>query len=140
MIAYDLQCGNGHRFEGWFDDERTYRRQKADGLLECPTCGTRQVHRIPSTFAIKSGAAVKKDNAMVKINPVTLAKTVKQFIDSQFDNVGSDFAKEALKIHYGAAEPRNIRGVSTTAEETMLEKEGVSFMKIPLPPDPPTDS
>ena len=45
--------------------------------------------------------------------------------------------KEALKIHYGATEPRNIRGVSTPAEEEILKEEGIEFFKIPttLPPD-----
>jgi len=37
-----------------------------------------------------------------------------------------------LKVHYGQAEERNIRGVTTEREEDMLEKEGVSFVKIPI--------
>ncbi|MBU0698418.1 MAG: DUF1178 family protein, partial [Proteobacteria bacterium] len=24
MIAYDLQCANGHSFEGWFEDVKAY--------------------------------------------------------------------------------------------------------------------
>ena len=31
MIAYDLQCANGHRFEGWFEDSKTFDRQKKTG-------------------------------------------------------------------------------------------------------------
>jgi hypothetical protein len=46
--------------------------------------------------------------------------------------VGSDFANEALKIHYGVNEPRNIRGVSTSQEEDMLREEGVDFVKLPI--------
>jgi hypothetical protein len=54
--------------------------------------------------------------------------------------VGCDFAKEALKIHYGAAEPRNIRGVSTKEEEKTLTDEGIQFIKIPMPARPDTES
>jgi hypothetical protein len=28
MIAYDLQCSNGHQFEGWFEDSHAFDRQK----------------------------------------------------------------------------------------------------------------
>jgi len=28
MIAYDLQCANGHTFEGWFEDGQAYEAQK----------------------------------------------------------------------------------------------------------------
>ena len=59
---------------------------------------------------------------------------------NNFDDVGCDFAKEALKIHYGAVEPRNIRGVSTSQEEKVLRDEGIQFFKIPMPTPPDTDS
>jgi hypothetical protein len=54
--------------------------------------------------------------------------------------VGCDFAKEALKMHYGAAEPRNITGVSTKEEEKTLNEEGIQFFKIPMPIAPDTDA
>jgi len=50
--------------------------------------------------------------------------------------VGHNFAKEALKIHYGLAEEREIRGVATEAEEELLRTEGVSFVKVPVPCQP----
>ena len=141
MIAYDLQCENGHRFEGWFEDEQAYKKQMANGLLDCPSCGSAGIKRIPSTFAIKSGSpSSEPSDAVANISPDQLADSVRHFIDNQFENVGSDFATEALKMHYGASEPRNIRGVSTKTEEKMLEEEGISFMKIPVPPDPPSDA
>ena len=56
-----------------------------------------------------------------------------------FDDVGCNFAGEALKIHYGVSEPRNIMGVSTEKEEKTLEKEGIKVFKIPVPISPDTD-
>jgi hypothetical protein len=43
------------------------------------------------------------------------------------------YAKEALKIHYGVSDKRNIHGTSTDDEEKLLKEEGVEFHKIPFP-------
>ena len=63
-----------------------------------------------------------------------------EFVENNFDDVGCDFAKEALKMHYGAAEPRNIRGISTKEEEETLQNEGVQFFKFPKPEPLDTDA
>lgn len=65
---------------------------------------------------------------------VRLEETLTAFIEKKFDNVGSGFATEALKIHYGISEPRNIRGTSTLEEEKVLKEEGIEFIKIPVFP------
>jgi hypothetical protein len=141
MIAYDLQCTKGHAFEGWFEDRKAYLDQKKKGLITCPICNVTSVDIVPSTFAIKSGApSISKDLAAEKTNLEQTEKEAIEFVKNNFDNVGADFAKEALKIHYGATEPRNIRGVSTKDEEKTLEDEGIQFIKIPMPVSPESDS
>ena len=141
MIAYDLQCTKGHSFEGWFEDRKAYLDQKKKGLISCPVCNVTSVDIVPSTFAIKSGApSISKDFAAEKAILEKSEKEAIEFVNKNFDDVGSDFAKEALKIHYGAAEPRNIRGVSTKDEEKTLKDEGIQFIKIPMPLRPETDS
>jgi hypothetical protein len=140
MIVYDLQCRNGHTFEGWFEDAKTFRRQQKTNLIACPVCEDTQVTRIPSTFCIKGAATTRKVAAPdaqadsgLPVDPGKLARAVSEFFDKNFDNVGADFASEALKMHYGVKKPRNIRGVSTSQEEETLRKEGVEFLKFPLP-------
>jgi hypothetical protein len=141
MIAYDLQCTKGHAFEGWFEDRKAYLDQKKKGLITCPICNVTSVDIVPSTFAIKSGApSISKDLAAEKANLEQTEKEAIEFVKNNFDDVGADFAKEALKIHYGATEPRNIRGVSTKDEEKTLEDEGIQFIKIPMPLRPESDS
>jgi len=99
------------------------------------------VDNMPSTFAIRSSQTFKpkalspQEAALAKIG-----KEAIEFVEKNFDNVGCDFAKEALKIHYGATEPRNIRGVSTKEEEKTLKEEGIQFFKIPMPATHDTDS
>ena len=141
MIAYDLQCANGHSFEGWFEDRKAYLDQQKKGLITCPICNDTSVDNVPSTFGIKSAQASRprqlsaEEAALQKIG-----KEAVEFVEKNFDDVGCDFTKEALKIHYGASEPRNIRGVSTKEEEKTLKEEGIQFFKIPMPTPPDTDS
>lgn len=48
-------------------------------------------------------------------------------------DVGSRFADEARKIHYGEAEERSIRGQATPQETQELVDEGVAVMPLLLP-------
>ncbi len=137
MIAFDLQCANGHTFEGWFEDADAYEAQREKGLINCPVCNDVSIARIPSTFAIKnrpSSPAGEIPDHQVAL--MALNKKVSEYVEKNFDDVGANFASEALKIHYGVAEPRNIRGVSSEAEEKTLRKEGVEFFKIPVAASP----
>jgi hypothetical protein len=140
MIVYDLQCQNGHTFEGWFEDAKAFKKQQKTNLIACPVCDDTHVTRIPSTFCIKGSPTARKVAALkhqadsgLPVDPSKLARAVTEFVEKNFDNVGADFASEALKMHYGVKEPRNIRGVSTSQEEETLRKEGVEFVKFPLP-------
>jgi hypothetical protein len=139
MIAYDLQCAAGHSFEGWFEDEKAYKDQQKKELVACPICNDTHVSRIPSAFAIKSSRSaapsISKQAELAKIG-----KKIVDYVENNFEDVGVNFAKEALKIHYGVTEPKNIRGVSSEEEEKTLKKEGVQFFKLPMPTPPDTDS
>jgi hypothetical protein len=139
MIAYDLQCANGHAFEGWFEDSQSYDEQEKNDLISCPVCNDTSVYRIPSTFAIKS-SQTSKDILKQQAELDRVSEKVVDFVEKNFDDVGCDFAKEALKMHYGVSEERNIRGFSTKEEEDTLKEEGVKFFKIPMPITPDSDA
>lgn len=139
MIAYDLQCDNGHTFEGWFENAKTYGKQEAQGLIACPICDSTCIARLPSTFGIQSKTMSTNtpgaESALKELN-----RRIYDYVNRNFDDVGADFTREALKIHYGAAEPRNIRGVSTDQEEKTLREEGVTFFKMPIPAENDPDT
>ena len=139
MIAYDLQCVNGHSFEGWFEDRKAYEAQKKKALIACPVCNSTSIARVPSTFAIKSSNPLKEFSDQ-QADFGDINQKIVEFVEKNFDNVGADFAKEALKMHYGVTEARNIRGVSTKEEENTLKEEGVQFFKVPMPEAPDTDA
>ena len=149
MIAYDLQCENGHTFEGWFEDSAAYESQKKKKLIACPVCNNTEITKLLSTFAIKSASSATMKplppaaaQAPDGVDMAVLHEQMSEFVENNFDNVGCEFAKEALKIHYGVSEPRNIRGVSTKEEEKTLKEEGVEFFKFPMPvpPEPEQDT
>ena len=134
MIAFDLQCENGHAFEGWFKNSNAFDEQQEKGQVSCPVCNSVSVSKALSRFGIMKSSAASTG---VQIDPQAaldnINKKIVDFVKKNFDDVGSDFTKEALKIHYGVTEPRNIKGVSTEEDEKMLKEEGVDFIKIPMP-------
>ncbi len=128
MIAFDLFCSNGHRFECWFKDGSSFEEQKSAGMISCPVCDDHQIEKAFSPFTIKKGGERTKE----EIDPQQALQIVHQYLDKHFEDVGPEFYKEALKIHNGQAEKRNIKGTATTEEEVILKEEGVQFFKIPV--------
>lgn len=127
MIAFDLFCPKGHKFECWFKNSSSFEEQKSAGMITCPVCGDRQIERAFSPFAIKRGGEGVKEG----MDPHHALQLVHEYLDRHFEDVGAEFYKEALKIHYGEVEKRNIKGTATTEEEVILKEEGVQFFKIP---------
>jgi len=130
MIVFDLSCSNGHSFEGWFKDLESFNEQNSMGMITCPFCKSTNISRVLSPVAIKSSQGEKKQRE-VEPDYKKLADGVMEYITNNFDDVGTDFAKEALKMHYGVAEKRNIKGSATVGEEEILKEEGIKFFKIP---------
>jgi hypothetical protein len=137
MIAFDLECIRGHVFEGWFDSLSAYEDQREKGMISCPYCDEADVRRVMSPVAIKrSDNALPAGGGEETIDYTRLAKEIVHYLQKNFEDVGPNFAGEALKIHYGVTERRNIRGSATDAEEKMLKDEGVEFVKFPVPKIP----
>ena len=140
MIVFDLACTCGFTFEGWFQDRTDFEKQQHASLLDCPECGSHEIRKILSPIRYRA-AGIQMDsqlqtNCPDSVTPEDVEKalaTLQKFVADNFEDVGSDLAKESLKIHYGLAEPRNIRGVTTEYEEEKLRDEGINIMKIPMP-------
>lgn len=134
MIAFDLICQNGHQFEGWFDNSDSFEEQKEKGLVTCPFCESPHVERTLSPVGFlrsgrgDTGPKLPEDP---KERIIELSRQISDHIQNDYEDVGTDFTKEALKIHYGVSEARNIRGVSTPQEEKTLAEEGIRFFRFP---------
>lgn len=143
MKVFNLQCSALHRFEGWFASEEDYAGQVERGLLECPLCADKTVHKLPSAPRINLGAseapvapaadkqALVAGDAAQKLQAAWL-QMARQIV-SQTEDVGERFAEEARKIHYGETEERGIRGQASREETEALLEEGIAVMPLPLP-------
>jgi hypothetical protein len=152
MLIFDLICSREHCFEGWFANLADLEDQLGKGLIACPVCGDVLIARRPSTFGVVksrprderagSGAAMPQNfpeaangGGEVRDEKADFMEKLEIFsrmLRKNFTDVGTEFAAEALKIHYGVTEGRNIYGSSTLDEEEMLRKEGVKVWKFPM--------
>jgi len=148
----------GHRFEGWFGSAEDFARQKDRRLLQCPSCGTAEVERVPSAARFNLGAAEPKQPAkpekLKAEKPAAPAaeKTpqmegkdafaIAQMLYSKMlddlltksEDVGKEFPSEARKIFYQESKPRAIRGQATQEEHDELLDEGIPVARLPIPP------
>ena len=62
-----------------------------------------------------------------------LMAEVREHVETNFDNVGTEFPEEARKIFYGEAEDRPIYGDATDDEAQALAEEGVPVARLPWP-------
>ena len=143
MIVYDLQCGSGHRFEGWFASPDDFASQKSCGLVSCPTCGVQTIDRVPSVTRFNSGVpqppqAEKRPDELAGKDPMAIAQILfSRMIDEMLqksEDVGRAFPEEARKIYYKEAPSRSIRGQASTQEHAELVEEGIPVLRVPIPP------
>jgi len=142
MKVLDLFCADGHAFEGWFGSEDDYQGQLARGLVQCPMCGNADIRKglsaprlnlhTPSDAAVTSSQATANSN----ITPQTIQAAwlhVARQIMARTEDVGSRFASEARRMHYGEIEERAIRGQATPEQTAELLDEGIAVLNLPLP-------
>ena len=146
MIVFDLLCGVGHRFEGWFGSAGDFAAQKQRRLLTCPTCGSAQVERIPSASRVNLGAPEPKPPAqqpaktpdMEGKDPFAIAQMLySRMLDellTKTEDVGKQFPAEARRIFYKQEPARAIRGQATEQEHDDLVDEGIPVARLPVPP------
>lgn len=148
MIVYDLKCGAGHRFEGWFASGDDFATQKESGLLSCPQCNSAKIERMPSATRINvlGGEAppalpavpAKPDPEFAGRDPFAIAQMLySRLVDeivTKTEDVGREFPAEARRIFHEEAPARAIRGVATQEEHDALVEEGVPVARLPLPP------
>lgn len=133
MIIYDLRCTHNHKFEGWFKTSDDYRSQNEGGLLSCPVCGSSEVVKLPTASRIKRHSSSRgglSDDQLVTAEHTLLGK-IREYVDHNYVDVGSEFPEQARKIHYGEIQPAPIRGTATATEAQELHEEGVNVISLP---------
>ncbi len=133
MIVYELCCDNNHKFEGWFPCKDSFDEQLKGGLVCCPYCNSANVSKVPMAFFPKTKTSKELNEIKNEPDINFIREKVYNLIIQHTEDVGTSFADEALKIHYGILPERNIRGIVTENQEKIMKDEGIDFFKIPLP-------
>lgn len=133
MKVLDLQCPDGHRFEGWFASADEYESQLSRQLVACPVCGATDVNRLPSAPRLNlSGAGEAPAQPDPAQQQALVMRAIRELLEKT-ENVGERFAEEARRIHYKEAPARNIRGVASAEDVGALVEEGIDVMPLPVP-------
>lgn len=156
MIRYDLTCGCGARFDGWFRSSADFDAQQARGLLACPACGSAAVAKAlmaPAIAAGRKGGNAESETPSAAPTPaaepgasVELAsegdrelrarlRELRDHISRTSENVGDRFPELARKMHAEEIEHRSIYGRATPDEARALAEDGVAFQPLPAFPD-----
>lgn len=145
MKVLNLQCSHGHAFEGWFASHEDYASQRERGLLSCPLCNDADVTKMPSAprLNLGQGAAVapvehaaESTHEVARMTPQHLQAAwmhMVRHVMANTEDVGSRFAEEARKIHYGETTHRNIRGQASREQTEALLDEGIEVLPLPVP-------
>jgi hypothetical protein len=102
-------------------------------MIACPYCDDNDIRKVMSPVAVKKSVPESLPQKNPGIDYRRLATEMVKYMKDNFQDVGTDFAAEALKMHYGVTEKKNIRGSATAEEEKTLKDEGVEFHKIMIP-------
>ena len=142
MKVLDLQCAHGHGFEGWFASNEAFERQLEGGLVECPLCADTRIVKMLSAPRLHLGNP--KPPAEVRTEPSAQPSPTQTSPEARWlnavrdvmaktEDVGTRFADEARKMHYGEADERGIRGQATPREAQALAEEGIAVFTLPVP-------
>ncbi len=152
MIHYQLRCGDGHAFDGWFKDSAGFDQQAQAGRLSCPVCGDAHVVRglmAPSvgrkrTEMVLDGTTAKPVMpAAVDVggSPAPLPdqmravlQRIRAEVEAKCDYVGAGFADEARRIHTGVSRARAIYGETSPEQAERLADDGIEVSRIPWVP------
>ena len=153
MKVLDLQCAQGHGFEGWFGSEEDFQSQQTRALVQCPLCGDATISKKLSAPRLSlsrtsapearersesSDRPEQSEQALAVAGPqdADMAKRwmeIGRHLMANTTDVGQRFAEEARKIHYGEAPERGIRGQTSAREARELIEEGIGVLPFALP-------
>ncbi|NIX75133.1 DUF1178 family protein [Microvirga terricola] len=143
MIKYALICEKAHEFESWFPSSDAFEKQRKRGFVTCPYCDSARIEK-----QIMAPSVARTDKTPVASAPQPVAalsekekeirvalRALRDHVVQNADNVGTAFAEEARKMHYGEVDQRSIYGETNFAEAQALLEEGIEVLPLPVVPD-----
>lgn len=109
-------------------------------MIECPVCGDSTIAKRMSAPRLNLGSSnppmlsgQNYPNDVSDGAQQSAWMSIARRILANTEDVGTGFAEEARKIHYGEAKARGIRGQATLVEKEALVEEGISVVTLPIP-------
>ena len=135
MIKYNLKCENNHEFESWFSDSKEFDKLKNKKLLQCIFCNSKEIaksimspmvsipsNKIEDEFQIGDKEFRNKKKKLLKL---------RNYIEKNFEFVGTDFSKKVREIYYDKKNKKMIYGITSPEEREELKEEGIDLVSIP---------
>ena len=152
MIKYKLKCKSGYclqkeEFDGWFQNIEAYEKQKLQGLINCPICGSDEVVKSLTTPSLKTKEIAPEVQANNTIstsetvddivvnenlkNITTILRTIKKEIQNNSTFVGDEFVSQVRSMKQGKAKEESIYGYGKKEEIQELQDEGIDIVNVP---------
>ena len=153
MIKYKLKCkssycSNEKDFDGWFQNIEAYEKQKSQGLINCPICGSDKIIKSLTTPSLKTNKIKKIEDINNKINTTltvedglvandnlknfsTILRTIKKEIQKNSTYVGDKFVSQVRSMKEGKIKEKPIYGNGTKKEIEELRDDGINVVNIP---------
>ncbi len=140
MIKFLLACERGHEFESWFPDSDAFETQARRGLVACPECDSRTVHKALMAPAVLGARHVEEASAPALIDEKrrelrAAMVELRKKIEANTDDVGEKVPTVARAMHAGDEPERAIRGRASVNEAKALIEEGIGVVPLPTLPD-----
>ena len=148
MIVFDLLCGEGHRFEGWFGSAGDFAASAIEAAV-LPDLRLRRGQRVPSATRANLGAPEPKPAPAPPSRPRRRTWKARTPSPSRRCSIRAcwtscsprartsarNFPAEARKIFYKESPARAIRGQATNEEHEELVDEGIPVARLPRAAD-----
>ena len=109
MIVFDLACGCGYTFEGWFQDRQDFDKQQTAAFLVCPVCGGREIRKILSPIRAQSfrnaGDELSHMKAAEAESPTCVADSLRVYLDGLLQIKDTDYSETTSTTFTMAAAP-----------------------------------
>ena len=119
------------------------RRRRSTGNISNINASITDIDGVPSPPSSQTNASGSRNvpsGASLSATEIGEAmaelRQLQRKIKAQYRDVGTEFAAEARKIHYGERAPESIYGQSSDEEREALADEGIDVVAMPwLPPE-----
>jgi hypothetical protein len=136
MIRFDLTCAQDHTFESWFRSGSDCDRLLETKMVNCTTCGDADVRKALMAPKVSTSDAISAPR--LREAETALAK-LKQHVETNATDVGTNFSSEARAMHDGDKPERAIYGQASAADTEKLISDGVPIMPLPFMPTKKTN-